>query len=291
MSGGMHPIFPTLPAADNGLPMTDRKSRLLPGALLLLAGAALVVLNHRVLATFLLELVVQTITADSTTAMEPYNFSWGTMHWGCIPNKISALCAGLFLLAIGQFLVFPGAIPRLKATVTTPGSGLPHFALVGASLLALVAAAAYLLIPYTTMQTVGVVATMGAADPVSLAESLPVRSSQVFMVALVGSQLLLLVAAFTAPAPGAVTPMPGGRAMSIASCIGLFLFAVLLTFVCLGPVRFLYNAVQTGNAADPTMLAGKISLAIRVMLLASPVLFVSAVLMLVAVLVSPRSRS
>jgi hypothetical protein len=81
------------------------------------------------------------------------------------------------------------------------------------------------------------------------------------------------------------------RGLSIMSCSCLFLFAVLLAFVCLGPVRFLFNTVQTEHAVEPAMLAGKISLAIHVMLLASPVLFASAVLMLVAVLVPAKVRS
>ena len=78
----------------------------------------------------------------------------------------------------------------------------------GASILTLLAAASFPLIPVITKNAFGTLATTGVADPVTLAEDLPVRSNGVFMISLVAAQLLILVAAFTAPNSGTSTPSP-----------------------------------------------------------------------------------
>ena len=266
--------------------------RMLPGAFLLVLGTVAVATNSRVLSTFLLECVVQTIRPDSTQVLEPYEFSWGTMYWGRVPSEYSILCAGLFLLAIGQFLILPAAVRRIKYSSVSSPPKLPKIAMAGASILTLLAAASFLLIPVITKNAFGTLATTGVADPVTLAEDLPVRSNGVFMISLVAAQLLILVAAFTAPNSGTSTPSPAaGKALSFAACACLFLFAVLIAFTRLGPIRVLADVESLMSPADPAMVAGQIILALNTMLLASPLLAASAILSLFAVLTPAKPGS
>jgi len=274
--------------------MAIQKSRLLAGACLLLLGVALIAINYRVLATFLLDVVVQTISPDTDEVLESYDFTWGTMRWGRFATEFFMLCGGLFLIAVGQFFVLPITVRQIKSSTIPPGAKPARITMVVASLLALLAAAAFVWIPYTIMQAFGLIATMGSVDPVFLAESLPVRSSLVFMIALVGAQLLLLVSAFIAPASRVSPSLPSGRALSIAACSCLLLFALLMGYISLGPIRFLADTASLMDSAspvDPATLAAEISRGLHLMLLASPLLFVSAVLTFIAVLIPTKSRS
>ena len=96
--------------------------RLLPGAVLLVLGVVAIAISSRVLSTFLLEVVAQTIRSDTTRALEPFDYSWGTMHWGQVSSHYSILCVGLFLIAIGQFLVLPAAVGSSAWFVALLGS-------------------------------------------------------------------------------------------------------------------------------------------------------------------------
>jgi hypothetical protein len=264
----------------------NSRFRILPGAILLALGAAAVATSSRVLSTFVLELVVQTLDLQSAQSLEPYEFSWGTMYWGRMPSDYSILCAGLLLIAVGQLLVLPPAIRRINIL---PASKLPKIAMIGASILTLLSAASFLLIPIFTMNAFGTLATTGVADPVSLAEDLPIRSNGVFKISLVAAQLLILIAALSAPNSATRSASPAGRVLPWASCACLFLFAAMVAYTRLGPIRTLADFESLASTADPAMIAGQINLALKVMLFATPLLAASAALSLLAALLSPTS--
>jgi hypothetical protein len=271
------------------------KSRLqlLPGAVLLVLGIVAIANSSRVLSTFLLEVVAQTIRSDTTRALEPFDYSWGTMHWGQVSSHYSILCVGLFLIAFGQFLILPAAVGRIKSSAVLNPSKFPKVALIGASILTVLAAVSFLLIAIVTRNALGTLAMTSIADPVNLGEDLPVRTNGVFMICLVVAQLLILVAAFAAPHTNTGSPSRGGeaRVLTFGACGCLLLFALLIAFARLGPIAVLADVEALRSAGHPTMIAGQLSLALNIMMLASPLLGASAILSLLAVLIPAKRRS
>ena len=269
--------------------------RLLPGAVLLVLGLVAIAISSRVLSTFILEIVAQTIRSDTTRALEPFDFSWGTMYWGQGASHYSILCAGFFLIAIGQFLVLPAAVGRIKSPSVLNPSKLPKVAMIGASILTVLAALSFLLVAVGTRSAFWTLAMTSVADPVNLGENLPVRTNGVFMISLVVAQLLILVAAFAAPHTNTGSPSRGGeaRVLTFGACGCLLLFALLIAFARLGPIAVLADveALRSTGGPTPTMIAGQLSLALNIMMLASPLLAASGILSLVAVLIPAKRRS
>lgn len=260
--------------------------RLIAGILLLVLGAAAVAMSARVLSTFLLEIVVQTIDSDPGREIPPYEFSWGMMEWGNMARDFSMVAAGLMLIGLGQFLVIPGAVVH-------GGSGLQRSTLVGAAVMTLVAAASYFLVPFSAMRTFGMLASSGAPDPGFLGEELAVLPGRVFVGCLAAAQLLFVAAALMGARSGDDAPAerPAGKLLLVrAACTCVLLFGLAILFVRLVPVRMIAEFPGTGGAADPAKLAGLISQALRTMLFATPLLVISGVLVLIASLL-PKRRS
>jgi hypothetical protein len=258
--------------------------RIFVGALLLVVGSGCVAVSARVLSTFLLDVVVRAIKPDKGPALEPYDFSWGTMHWGRSSADFTTLCTGLLLIAVGQALVLPALIHRIKAAPADTRRTFPKLWVAGASVLTLFSAVSFLLIPSITRSAFGTIAVVGAVDPVSLAEDLPVRSSQVFMVCLLAAQLLLVMAVFTMPKSGPIGSAPGGKGLSFAACSCLLLFALALAAIRLGPVLAFADVGVAGGSSDPGEIAGQIALVIHLMMAAGVLLAAAAVLTGVALL-------
>lgn len=258
--------------------------RLVVGILLLLLGAVEVVMFARVLSTFLLEIVMQTIDIDQGQEIPPYEFSWGLMEWGNMTRDFAMVAGGLVLIGIGQLLVVPPAVVR-------GGSKLQRGALIGAAVMTLVAGVSFFIVPFTAMRVFGMLATTGAADPVFMGESMAVRASQVFAVCLAAAQLLLMVGVLAGGRGDAVPAgRPAGRLMLVrAAGTCVLVFALAIVIVGLGPVRMMADYHGSVTAADPAKLAGLIMLALRAMLFASPMLVISGILCLIAgVLLGPR---
>ena len=260
---------------------TDRVPRFI-GAILLLVGAAAVIQSSRVLSTFFLEIVVQTIRTPGAEALEPFDFFWGTMRWGRTAADFSMVLAGFFLIAVGQLLVLPGTLSRITAGA---GEWLPKFALIGAAVMTIIAGACLLLISTTMMREFGAIATAGSVDPVYLGESLPILATRVFTACFAGAQLFIIVAAFRV-GPSSPPPVRIQTIMALGSAICLLGFSGLIGFVRIFPVAMLtdYGAIRT--TADPASLAGQISLALKTMCLAAPLLALSGILLLIASLLA-----
>jgi len=259
--------------------------RLIVGILLLVLGAAAVVMFARVLSTFLLEMVVDTLDSNEASDLPSYEFSWGTMEWGNMTRDFSAVTVGLVLIAFGQFLVLPAAIVR-------PGSKVRQCALIGASVMTLIAAVSYFFVPLSAIRAFGILAESGVADPVFLGEQLAVRANGVFTGCLVGAQVLFIVAALTAGRPvdgGSATRPAGNLLLAWLACTCTALFALLIVFVWLVPMRTLADFGEVTTASDPAEIARVISLALRTMLLATPLLVISGILVLIAGLLRQRS--
>jgi hypothetical protein len=256
------------------------------GGLLLIAGSVLLVLSTRVLSTFLLDVVVQALLPGESP--EPYDFSWGTMEWGRSARDFTMLCAGFASLTIGQILIIPRTIRRLRSAGIGSLKSLPGLALVGASALSILAAGSFVLIPIFTKQALGVLSLTGAADPVSLAEDLPVLSSRVFMASLVAAQILILLAVCRLPEPEAKSDnSSAGSVAAWTSGFCLLVCAVLLVIIRLGPIAVFATIGSSGGLADPTALAAEITQAIQLLFVCGALIGLSAILMSVAVLI-PR---
>lgn len=259
--------------------------RLSGGVLALLLGAVAVAISGRVLATFLLDFVVTTVGADSSRIPESFDYSWGTLEVGRTGSDFPLVAAGLVLMAIGQFLVIPPAVRRVRSSSVSKSPVLPMVALIGAAVLTGIAAASFLLVPSLTKSAFGTLAATGVADPVRFGEDLPVRSSQVFIITLVGAQLLVLVGALTAPAAQPADACRVGSILALAACACFALFATGIVCTYLGPVGSIDAILESGGPADPAMLARKISMGVNLMLFAAPLLGISAVLSLLAVVI------
>ena len=266
---------------------TDSRARLLVGSLLLIVGAGLLVVSSRVLATFLLDVVVQTLQPGE--GPEPYDFSWGTMHWGRAAADFTLLSAGCVILGVGHLFVLPPVVHRLKSAAGGSRTTLLKLALASASVLMLLAAGSFLLIPLITKQAFGALSVAGAADPVSLAEDLPVLSSSIFMVCLVAAQFLIVLAASSVPEPGPVETSAVGKVASAASSACLLLFALLITLIRMGPVSAFDMISKGGGQADPAALAVEITHAVNLMFAGGPLLALAAILTGVAVFSPAKS--
>lgn len=252
--------------------------RLLIGSLLLVTGAGLVAFNSRVLSTFFIDVVIQTVVPDPRQPIEPFDFSWGTMHVGHAPADFSRLCAGLMLIAIAHFLVTSIVLQRIRSAAPGIRRTIPKLAMVAASFMTLLAAGSFLLIPVITKGAFSSLAVAGAVDPAALGEDLPVLSSRIFMVCLVAAQILLVLAIFTVPQSGHVGGIASGGIVVPASCACLLLFALLITVIRFGPVRVFSDVAVSGLQSDPVEMARQCVLTVKLMIAASPLLAAAAVL-------------
>lgn len=268
---------------------SDSRVRLLAGVLLLLVGAGLVAFSHRVLATFFLDVVVQSLQSETGEALEPYDFPWGTMHWGRSAVDFTIMCAGIVLLALGQILVAPPVIRQIRSATPGNSSMFPRLAMVGSAVVMLLAAGTFLLIPSMTKSALGTMAVVGAADPVSLAGDLPILASRMFMVCLVLSQVLVALAAFAVPPPGLGVVPRHGAVLAYGAGGFLSLFAILISAIRFGPVQTLSGLVDEGDRANPVELAVEISKTINLMFAAGPLLAAAAILTGLAVLMPPKA--
>jgi hypothetical protein len=265
--------------------MTMSRLRLISGTLLLVLGMAAVVMSARVLSTFLLEIVVATLDADTSLEIPPCDFSWGTMVWGNMTRDFSTVAVGLVMIGIGQSLVVPAAILRGE-------SALQRGALIGAAVMTLVAAGSYFFVPRSTIQAFGMLAETGAADPVFMGEQMAVGANRMFVGCLVVAQLLIIVAAVVAGRPDedARSARPLGKLLLVrvgSSCA--VLFGLSIVFVRLVPLRMMTEFLGPAmTAADPAELARLIQQALRTMLLAAPLLAASGILWLIATLLPDR---
>ena len=272
-------------------PSMKSRMPLFVGGLMLVLGSAALVIGGGVLATFVLELVSRTISPGKAELLESVEYSWGTMTWGHMGSDYTLVAVAFVLLAVGHFLILPATIGRIKAPDAGP-SLLPKLALVGASVLTLLAAASFLYMAIAMRNTFGTLAATGVADPMSLGESLPVRTSRVFVVSLVAAQVLVLVAAVAvARKPVSDSPIQVRSILAMLSCIFFAFLAMGIVSTRLGPIQSFNNLITSGSAGDPAMLAGEISYFINMLLLAAPVLGVSAILSLLAVLIPARRRA
>lgn len=255
------------------------------GVILLVLGAAAVFQSSRVLSTFFLEFVVQTLRTPGAEALEPYDFCWGTMRWGRSAADFSMVLAGFFLIAIGQLLVLPGTLSRVA---NKAGGSLPKIALIAAAVMTILAGACLLLISTSIIQAFGVIATVGGADPVALGESLPILATRVFTACFAGAQFLIIVAAFRGGLP---SPPPARILTIIALCsaICLFGFALLIGFIRVFPVALLTDLDKIRTIGDPAAISGQISLVLHTMCLAAAVLALSGILLLIATVLTTRT--
>jgi hypothetical protein len=185
--------------------------------------------------------------------------------------------------------VLPPVVHRLKSSAGGSSTTLPKLAMAAASVLTLLAAGSFLLIPLITKQAFGALSVAGAADPVSLAEDLPVLSSRIFMVCMVAAQILIVLAAFSVPKPGPVETSALGKVVAVASCVCLLLFALMITFIRIGPVGAFEMISKGGGQAAPAALAGEITLAVNLMFAGGPLLALAAILTGVAVFSPAKS--
>jgi hypothetical protein len=259
---------------------------IIAGTFMLALGSAAVMDSALVLSTFVLEIVTQTIGPPDAQVLEPFEFSWGTMHWGHMERDYSTVVAGFFLIAIGQLLILPGTLSRIAGN----GRSLPTFSMMAAALLTIMAGGSLLLASIAIIQALGVIATSGAADPVSLGESMPVLAIRIFTGCLAAAQALIIVAAVTSGHPSPAPPK-SRILFSLASVVFLFGFAALIAFNRIGPIRELSNYEAMLKAADPQMIATQISLALKTLWLASPLLLASGITLLIPTLLPVRKNS
>jgi hypothetical protein len=237
---------------------------------LLLLGAGLVAWSHRVLATFFLDVVVLSLQPGG---LEPYDFSWGTMTWGRSAVDFTLLCAGFVALALGQWLVLPGLVGRLKRAKAIA---------VAAGVLMLVGAIAFAFIPINVKSIFSTLTVAGAVDPLSFAEELPVMACRVFAGCWVVAHVLLAMAALVAVRGEATAGRMNGLAVAAGGSGAMV--ALLLVAIHIGPVRVFTGIVTAQGQMDPAELAGQLSLAIHLLFAAWPVLLAGAVLMILTAL-------
>ena len=235
------------------------------GLLILAAGIVLVVINGRVLATAILEMVVASLEKGPRSSIPPYDYSWGTMEWSGAMSAFTRLCIGLILLGAGHWRVL-GAIAREAG-----GKG-RRVALIVAGLLVVVAGLGGISIPLGIRSAFGLLAMTGSVDPVAFGEDLPVFWTLVFRSALaLATGIILALGIRGAISPPAATSALAGpsRVLFLSSGLTMLGFCLLIVLAYL-PFRDAFHllAGTAPSALDPAQLAGLINSAIRWMIAA-----------------------
>lgn len=223
--------------------------------LLMVAGLFLFARDGRIFATFLLDLIVGTISSAPQPDLPPHEYSWGAKEWGKMNAEMAGSAIGAMLMAVGYVLLMPVLAP--------PARGAGRAGLYVSSSLMVISGLLWMWVALSLYGSMRMMAGYGVANPVQLGEDMPVRAADLGRFGLVGAMAVLVIlgiGAVLSREAGASVFAPGRRLLAKFSGLAGLCFGACLVSVAFGPL----TGVLTGKGSlNPAGLAEQIQTAIR----------------------------
>jgi hypothetical protein len=246
---------------------------LVTGIIFIVIGVLLLFSSGEILATFILDLVVGTISKEALTDLPPYEYSWGIKHWGLMNEELVRAAVGLLVLAAGQMLLLPPLVMKSK--------GLGRAGVIVSMVVIGFSAILFVFVPISIKQAFGMIASTGAVDPVALGDMIHVNMNFLSKIAMLIAESIIVLSAlrilFSRNIQCSPMRFSGKLAITFLSTLFFLLFALPFLSLAFGPL----TRVIGNPAIDPVEFAGYMRSAIDWMILSAAMLSISALLGLI----------